>query len=80
MAEFEQRFGERIRAMRLALGLTQKQLGAAVGVSKQAIQNVEVGRRETTITRAIAIARVLNTTVEYLAGVTDNPSRPETST
>lgn len=61
-------FGQRIFEFRQAAGMTQKQLGEAVGLSMQAINDIEKGRRETKITKAIRIARLFNTTVEYLAG------------
>lgn len=69
-------FGQRIFEMRQAAGLTQKQVGEAVGLTMQAINDIEKGRRETKISKAIAIARLFDTTVEYLAGYTDNPNRP----
>ena len=62
--------------MRQAAGLTQKQVGEAVGLTMQAINDIEKGRRETKISKAIAIARLFDTTVEYLAGYTDDPKRP----
>lgn len=71
----EKIFGQRISEMRRAAGLTQKQVGEAVGLSMQAINDIEKGRRETKISKAVAIALFLNTTVEYLAGYTDDPER-----
>lgn len=68
-------FGQRIFEMRQSAGLTQKQLGEAVGLSMQAINDIEKGRRETKLAKAIAIARLFNTSVEYLAGYTDDPAR-----
>lgn len=70
-------FGQRIFELRKAAGMTQKQVGEKVGLSMQAINDIEKGRRETTITKAIALARLFNTTVEYLGGATNNPSRPK---
>lgn len=69
-------FGQRIFELRKAAGLTQKQVGEAVGLTMQAINDIEKGRRETKISKAVAIARLFDTTVEYLAGYTDNPKRP----
>lgn len=69
-------FGQRIFELRKAAGMTQKQLGASVGLSMQAINDIEKGRRETTITKAILMAKIFNTTVHYLVGDTDNPDRP----
>mgnify|MGYP000440654940 CR=1 FL=1 len=69
-------FGQRIFELRKAAGLTQKQVGEAVGLTMQAINDIEKGRRETKISKAVAIARLFDTTVEYLAGYTDDPKRP----
>lgn len=72
----ELKFGIRIAERRKSLGLTQQQLGEAVGISKQAINDIEKGRRTTLVTRAVLIAQQLGTTVEYLCGVTDDSSWP----
>lgn len=69
-------FARRVKELRLMNKMTQPQLGEAIGLSKQAINDIEQGRRETTITKAILMARLFNTTVHYLVGDTDNPSRP----
>lgn len=70
-------FGQRIFELRKSAGMTQKQLGESVGLSMQAINDIEKGRRETTITKAILMARLFDTTVEYIMGETDDPSRPD---
>lgn len=68
-------FSKRIKLLRTQFNISQQTLGEVAGLSKQAINDIEKGRRTTTITKAILIARYFNTTVEYLAGVTDNLSR-----
>lgn len=72
---YDEFFAERVKLFRIKLGLSQQQLGDIVGLSKQAINNIENCRRSTTIHKAITIAQFFNTTVEYLCGVTDNSSR-----
>lgn len=74
--EFQEVFGIRIAARRKEFHLTQQQLGDLVGLSKQAINDIEHGRRSTIVAKALAIADALDTSVEYLAGVTENPRRP----
>ena len=69
-------FGERVLALRAAAGLTQQQVGEAIGMTKQAIKDIEKGRRQTTISKAVHMARFFNTTVEYLCGDTDVIDRP----
>ena len=42
-------FGERIYQLRKANGLSQKELGEAVGLSHKAISTIESGTRGTTV-------------------------------
>lgn len=72
-------FGKRIFELRKSAGMTQKQLGEAVGLSMQAINDIEKGRRETTISKVILLAQTLKTTLDYLVGETDDPTRPDES-
>ena len=65
---YENIFGERVKQFRIEANLTQQKLGETVGLSKQAINDIEKGRRQTTVTKAILIAQYFNTTVEYLCG------------
>ena len=46
MSEFREEFGLRLRAARLALGLTQKALAARIGVSEQSVRRYESAERE----------------------------------
>ena len=73
--DVEKIFAQRVYELRKSAGMTQKQLGEAVGLSMQAINDMEKGRNKTTIDRAIAMARLFNTSVDYLLGETDNPTR-----
>jgi transcriptional regulator with XRE-family HTH domain len=52
-------FTERLRALRLAAGLTQAELGARAGLSHPAISDCERGRRRPPPDRLAALARVL---------------------
>lgn len=73
--DFQKTFGERVARRRKELHLTQQQLGESVGLSKQAINDIEHGRRSTLVSKAIALAQALGTTVEYLGGVTEDPAQ-----
>ncbi len=53
-----------VRELRDARGLTQAQLGEAVGVSRQSINSIEKGKYDPSLPLAIAIARYFGTTVE----------------
>jgi putative transcriptional regulator len=53
-----------VRDLRLAADLSQSDLGAALGVSRQTINSIENGRYLPSLPLAIAIARHFDTTVE----------------
>lgn len=55
-----------IRRRREALGLTQKELGARVGVSRQAINAVETGKFDPSIHLAYELAQLFGVTIEEL--------------
>lgn len=61
----------RIKSLRKQKEMQQKQLGDAVGLSMQAISDIESGRRSTTIDKYIAIADELGVSLDYLVGRTD---------
>ena len=70
--------GERIRTLRNELGITQEQLAKACGYkTNTAIALVENGERELSREKLRKCAAVLGTTINYLWGETDNPSRPK---
>ena len=54
----------RIRELREQDGLTQKQLGEKVGVSRQAINAIETGKFDPSIWLAYNIAQLFNSTIE----------------
>ena len=54
----------KIRALREERHMTQKELGAAVGVSRQAINAVETGKFDPSIWLAHDLARFFGTTIE----------------
>ena len=55
-----------VRTLREQHGLTQKDLGERVGVSRQAINAVETGKFDPSIWLAYDLARLFGTTVEAL--------------
>lgn len=58
--------GSALRARRLAFGLTQGELAARAAVSRQLVVAVEHGVNRPGVDAALALARVLGTTVEEL--------------
>ena len=61
--------GERMKALRNRLGISQKELAAAVGISRVQITNIEIGGSEPSLPTLIAIALRLNVTTDFLLGV-----------
>ena len=57
-----------LRIRRLELGLTQVQLAARAGVSRQLVAAVEAGRNTPAVDAAMALSRALGTSVEELFG------------
>ncbi|HLH65761.1 MAG TPA: helix-turn-helix domain-containing protein [Solirubrobacteraceae bacterium] len=60
--------GQRLRERRTASGLTQAQLAARAGVSRQLVAAVESGRNVPAVDAALALAVALGCTVEELFG------------
>lgn len=56
----------RVRELREQKGLTQKQLGAEVGVSRQAINAIETGKFDPSIRLAYDLARYFGLAIEQL--------------
>jgi putative transcriptional regulator len=55
-----------VRERRAARGLSQGELAAAVGVSRQTINSIEKGRYVPSLPLALALARYFETTVEEM--------------
>lgn len=69
LAGMDENFGQRLRALRMARGLGQKELGHAVGRSESWVSNVEKGKiREPGSSAVLALARALKVSVEELTG------------
>jgi putative transcriptional regulator len=56
----------RLRELRAEHGLSQAELGGCVGVSRQAINLVENGKHDPSLSLAFAIARVFKLPVEAI--------------
>lgn len=58
-----------VRSLRAERGLSQAELAAAMGVSRQTINSIETGRYQPSLPLAIALARYFETTVEEVFDV-----------
>lgn len=56
----------RVRVARVSAGLTQADLAAATGVSRQTVNALEAGNYAPSVYLALRVARTLSTTVEAL--------------
>ena len=56
----------RVRELREVLGLTQKELGERVGVSRQAINAIETGKFDPSIWLAYDLAKLFDESIESL--------------
>lgn len=65
-ADIDRHVGERIRRRRVMLGLTQEQLGDALGISYQQIQKYETGANRVSAGRLFKISQILETSIASL--------------
>ena len=76
--EFEAMLGRRLKFRRLALGLTQKQLGDRVGVTPQLIHKWETAQSSMYAARLYSVAQALGVTPDYFFEFAENGSgRPK---
>jgi putative transcriptional regulator len=61
-----------VRELRLGLGLSQADLGTALGVSRQTVNAIEVGKYSPSLPLAITLARFFERTVEEVFHVDDD--------
>jgi transcriptional regulator with XRE-family HTH domain len=66
---FDKKIGSVIRIQRVKLGMTQIELGNALGVTFQQIQKYEHGRNAVASTRIVDLCRALEITPNDLFGV-----------
>ena len=62
-------FGERLKTMRLNMGLTQEQLGKRIGVTKSVVSYYELQERYPSPQVLIKLASVFRVTTDYLLGI-----------
>lgn len=73
--------GDRLERLRRGQGFTQGQVSLRSGVNQSLISRLERGVRSNVyVDTAGALARALNTTTDYLLGLTANPWPPDNTT
>ena len=63
----------RMQELRKALGYTQVKMQMLTGIDQSDYSKLENGKRNLTFDQCRAIALALNTSMDYLAGLTDDP-------
>jgi transcriptional regulator with XRE-family HTH domain len=66
----------RIRERRQKVGMTQEELADRIGTNQRQISKYENGHNDPTADVLAALARALDTTTDWLLGLTDTPERP----
>ena len=64
-------FDERIRQLRISLGINQTQFGNRLGVSKQSVSNWENGNIQPSIDMLTKIAVTFSVSADYLLGISE---------
>ncbi len=67
----ELRFKERLRQVRQEKGVSQVELGDALGYGRTAISSYENGRNEPSFSDLIRICEALDVSADYLLGLSD---------
>ena len=65
----------RLKDLREDKDLTQDELIKILGMHKTTYTNYEQGKREIPFEIAIKIAKFYNVSLDYIAGLTDNPQK-----
>ena len=65
---------ERVKLAREMAGITQKQVGARLGVHQVTVCHFETGRRKPTVTQLLPLAQMFGVSVGWLVGEEDPKS------
>ena len=71
--EYKQFFSQRVYQLRKQRGLSQKELGEAVGLSHKSISTIESELSATSIEKLILLAKFFEVSTDYLLGLKDEP-------
>jgi transcriptional regulator with XRE-family HTH domain len=73
------KLGERIRTRRKQLGMSQEDLASYMSTIQRQISHYETGDNSPTAEVLVRLAQALETSLDYLVGLTDDPSRRDVS-
>ena len=66
--------GSRLKTLRKLRGYTQVKMQILTGIDQSDYSKIEAGKRHLTYEQCRRIAIVLDTSMDYLAGLTDEPA------
>ena len=69
-------FPQRLKQLRKEMGLSQKSLSEHLGVTQQAVGKWETGRSSPDPTTLARLAELLETSADYLLGISEQPAEP----
>jgi transcriptional regulator with XRE-family HTH domain len=61
----------------MSLGLNQTELAERTGIPYQVLSRLEHGHQSIYIERMVELATTLNVSIDYLVGLTDDPTPPK---
>ena len=66
MIDFNKQIGKRIKSLREEIGFSQEQLADNLGLRREAISNIENGKRKATVEELSKISKILNISLDVL--------------
>ena len=72
-------FHERLKTARNYAGITQREVASRLGITERAYQWWESGHNEPSLTNLVKLASFYSVSMDWLAGLTDNPTPAEPS-
>ena len=63
----------RLKDLREDNDMVQKEVAAILGIDQRVYSNYEIGKREIPTRHVITLAKLYNTTADYILGLTNNP-------
>jgi transcriptional regulator with XRE-family HTH domain len=73
MTENSKKIGQRIKKLREEIGMSQQDLAERLGLLRPTVSQMENGERKITAEELIKLSGILNTSVQYLMGLVDQP-------
>lgn len=73
MTQNSKKIGQRIKELREEIGMSQHDLAGRLDILRPTISQMENGERKITIEELIKLSEILNTPMQYLMGLVDQP-------